>query len=152
MTCISMQNPPTPLPHSSADKGMDIICEADIVLPISVVTVWHSIDWLTANPMAQSPSSEADNLSASQEITCLLWYPKMHYRIHKNPSLVPMLSQINPVHTLTSCFIRSILILSLDVRLRLPSESFSSGFATKAVSPRCLLHTPPISSSLIWSP
>jgi len=29
MTCISVQTPP--LPHSIADKGMGIICEADVV-------------------------------------------------------------------------------------------------------------------------
>jgi hypothetical protein len=33
-----------------------------------------------------------------------LMEPKVHYRVQKNPSAVPIMSQINAVHILISCF------------------------------------------------
>ena len=52
--------------------------------------------------MVQSPSWEAKWFAASQEIPCILWNPKVHYRIHKRPPHVPILGQPNPVHIPTS--------------------------------------------------
>ena len=83
--------------------------------------------------MQQSPSWEANRFAASQGIPRILWNPKVHYRIHKCPPPVPILSQFDPVFSPHPTSWRSILILSNHQRLGLPSGLFSSGFPTKTL-------------------
>jgi hypothetical protein len=51
--------------------------------------------------MEQSTSWEANSFAASKEFFRILLNPKVHYRIHKSPPPVSILSQLNLVHTLT---------------------------------------------------
>jgi len=52
--------------------------------------------------MVQSPSWEANRFAASQEIPRISRNPKIHYRTHKRPPPVSILSQPNKVHIPTS--------------------------------------------------
>jgi hypothetical protein len=67
--------------------------------------------------------------AAAQELPDNLWYSKVYYRVHKSPSLVHILSEVDPVHTTPSC-LRSILTWSKHLRLILPTGLLSSDFST----------------------
>jgi hypothetical protein len=101
-----------------------------------------------------SHSREANRSSASQEISRILWNPKVHYRFHKSPSLVPILSQSNPVHTPLFHLLKIKFNISSHLRLGLPLGHFTSGPPTKTLhfSTPEVPHAPAISFFLIYSP
>jgi hypothetical protein len=51
----------------------------------------------STNATKQRSSSSANTSLASQEITRVVWDPNVHYRVHKTPSLIPVLSHTQPV-------------------------------------------------------
>jgi hypothetical protein len=76
--------------------------------------------------MVLSSTLEVTRCAATQELPCILWNPKVHYRIHKSYPLVPIMSHTNPVHIIPS-YVSSSLILFIHLRLGLPSGIFLSG-------------------------
>jgi hypothetical protein len=81
--------------------------------------------------MEQSPSWEANRFSDIQEIHCILLKPNILHRVYKCTPPVPILSQIDPVHTPHPTSWRFILILFYYLILGLPSALFPSSFPTK---------------------
>jgi hypothetical protein len=80
---------------------------------------------------------EANNLSASQQIPCILWNPKVYYRVQKWQPLVLILSQMYPQSTPIP--LRYTQVLPSHLRLRLPCGLFPSGFPIKYT---CISHPP----------
>jgi hypothetical protein len=63
---------------------------------------------------------EAANCAVTQELPTTLSNPKVHYRVHKSSPMVPILSQINPIHTIPSC------LTKIHFNILLPPTAWSS--------------------------
>lgn len=107
--------------------------------------------WTTC--MQQTLFWDAASSVATKAISCILWNPNCHYRVHNSPPLVSVMSQINPIHVRNNISWRTILILSTYLHLSPPSNILSSGSPTKTLyirtsTPRAPL-APPTASFLI---
>ena len=114
------------------------------------ILIWnillHLHSFIYTYSMEQSPSWETDQFLASQIIPRILWNWKVHYHTHEGPPPVPILSQLHPVPTTPSHFLKIHLNIILPtmswsshLHLCLPSGLCSSYFPTKT------LYTPHLS-------
>jgi len=104
--------------------------------------------------MAQGPSEEPDDQDIPPPRNS---NPDVYYLVRKRPSVHPILSQLNSVHTLTSYIVKINLILSPRLCALLPSSFLLSSFQTKILcvfflSPMCATCPPnliPLDSTTI---
>ena len=116
-------------------------------LPTGILRVTYLLTYLLTHSMEQSPSWEANQFSASQEIPHILWNPEVHYSSHKWPPPFPILSQLDPVHMPTSYFLKIHLNIILpstlgslkwSLSLRFPHQNpvYTSPFPHTSYMPR----------------
>ena len=99
----------------------------------------YLLTYLLTYATEHSPSWETERFPADQEITRILWNPKVHYPIHKCPPPVPILSQIDPVHALTPHF------LKIRLNIIYPCTPVSFKWSLSLRSPHQTLYTPLLS-------
>jgi hypothetical protein len=94
------------LPNKNHFPKIRIVFQTTVCNTSIIYLHTYLCTYLLIYSMEQNPSWEANRFSASQETPRILWNPTAHYRSHKCPPPDPILSQLDPVHTPTSHFLK----------------------------------------------
>ena len=89
-------------------------------------------------PRSRALLEKLTGFAVNQEIPSILWNPKVHYRTHKRPPPIPILSQPHPIPTTPSHFLKIHLNIIFPSTSWAPNGLFPSGFPH-----RNLVHTSP---------
>ena len=103
----------------------------------------RSFCWLIQKPYLKIPCDyhhyiislvlRVANLFIEERNSPLFWNPKVHYRTHKCPPPVPILSQLHQPPKPPPTSWMSVLMLSAHLRLVLPNGLLPSGFPIRAL-------------------
>jgi hypothetical protein len=99
------------LKGNGADRaGRNRVSVSKFYINTLFISGFHSLTEL-------SSSWETVNCAATQELPSILWNPEVHSCVHKSHLLVPILSQINPIHSIPSYLSKIHFIHFLSLRL-----------------------------------
>ena len=109
---------------------MQRLCIYEIIMLEKCLSEKNVLFLLTYS-MKQSPSWKANWFCSLSRNSPHFWNPKVHYRTHKRPPPVPILSQLHQSPQPPPTSWRSILILSSHLRLGPPHWSLSLRFSNQ---------------------
>ena len=79
----------------------------------ALYTVRQTTSCYLVTPWSRVLLEKLTGFAANQEILRVLWNPKVRYRTHKRPPPVPVLSQLHPVPTTPSHFLKNLYLYFL---------------------------------------